>query len=223
MNENFIEPFYKAILEKQEELIRYIDQHVNVRIIPEQTVEEPKEIPVKDSPITVPCLIGGILVTAAGLIIGKTVLTVGGAIIIVVGGGAYLLNNRKRTSPEPEPIDYQNISNSLFQILRKVNKQISDEWYEFAGNQKNLLKSQIVSLNIDADRRQKMLEGALERSVIDISMTQILSELNTLANHKDIEEYRQYLTSVKERFTSAISKAYEEQRDIYQAVEKSYK
>lgn len=220
MIEDLVKPYYKAIQEEKEKLIGNVNQQINAITIPEKTNEKPTEASVKTSPIPAYCLGAGILILAAGLIIGKTVLTVGGG-LIAVGGGTSLLYNKRRALPEPEPdsVDYQSISNSIFQILKKLNKQISDEWYECTGKQKDLLKNNIANLNIEADKRQKMLERSLKRSVIDISMTQILSELNTLANHKNVAEYRQYLATLKTRFTSAVEKALEEQTTIYKSVE----
>lgn len=218
MIENLVKPYYKAIQEEQESLIRTLNEQMNAITIPEDATEKPAELPVKRSPIPASCLGAGILILAVGVVIGKTILTIGGT-IITIGGGACLLSNRKKTLPEPVTVDYQSTSNRIFQILKQLNKQISDEWYEFVGKQKDKLKDQIVNLDIEADKRQAMLERSLKRSVIDISMTQILSELNTLALHKNMTEYRQYLETLRMRFTSAVQKALEEQTDIYKSVE----
>lgn len=223
MNENLIEPFYKAIQDKQEELKQYVNKQIDAIIIPEQSAVKQEKQPVKTSNVPGGCIVAGIIAAATGIAIGKTVLTVGGIAVIVVGGLLFLNKKGNNKMPAPDSIDYDSISNELFQTLKNINKHVSDSWYEYTGKQKELLKNQISTSDIEVDKRQDMLEKSLKRSVVDVSMTQILSELSGLSRQKNSREYCQYLIIIKSRIDSAIEQAYNEQVKIYQAVEDASK
>lgn len=218
-----IKPFYKAIQDKQEELKQYVNNQIDTIIIPEQTAGKQEDQPVKTSHVPGGFIVAGIIAAATGIAIGKTVLTVGGVVVIVAGGLLFLNKKGKNKMPAPDSIDYDSISNELFQTLKNINKHVSDSWYEYTGKQKELLKNQISTSDIEADKRQEMLEKSLKRSVVDVSMTQILSELTRLSGKKDSREYRQYLVTIKSSLDSAIDQAYNEQVKIYQAVEDASK
>lgn len=114
------------------------------------------------------------------------------------------------------------MTQKLYKELEKTHAFVSDEWGSFLAMQKDTLKNDIRALDVDVDKKNKMLGASMSRSVISIAMLETLSELCTIEKKQDIEEYKKYIVSFQKSYEAIIENAYKEQLEIYKQVENAY-
>lgn len=61
---------------------------------------------------------------------------------------------------------------------------------------------------------------ALNRSVINFSMPDVLTDLSNIEKEHDIEKYKTYGTTFKQKYTDAIKSALSEQIERYNEIAK---
>lgn len=220
MIQNFINQYNAALLPKKEELLSYVENQIHNIEFPNQ----PAHIPTDSSKTALPkyCLGGGLLAILLGLALGKNLFSISGS--VAVAGGLYMLNKQKKAAPSTNTnkIDYPSLTQKLYKELEKIHTFVSNEWDNFLGTQKNTLKKDIRILDIDVDKKNKMLGVSMLRSVISMSMLETLSALCSIEKKQDIEEYKQYIISFQNSYKAIIEKAYKEQLEIYKQVEDAY-
>jgi hypothetical protein len=221
MKENFMNQYESALQSKKEALLTYLKNQVERVTLPtppqlpvEATVEA-KAIP----PFSF--LFGGLGLTAVigGICTGKGAIVTGGSILLLMSVGLYLRSKPGKQAPAVRDIiDYPALSNKLYKTIEGIHSFISEDWDNFLGKQKDALKNDIQALDVETDKKNKLLETAIKRSVIICSMLDELSALNAIERSQDITAYRDYLPLFEKKYGSIIEKAYREQKETYESI-----
>jgi len=157
----------------------------------------------------------------SGFMLGvKIVLLVLGIIACIVG--AYMILNKKnsndggngRKQENPE-FDFLKMANSIYTSLEGAHSHIAKEWDSFLGQQNAFLTSAIRSSGFDEEKKAEMIDKITKRSLIDFSMNDALTELNSVSKTKDISALKGTMDSIVEKYVREIGRACDEQISTY--------
>lgn len=160
----------------------------------------------------------GVILLAIGIGTKTPVITVGGG--VVTAAGLFAVNkkrNAKTQQPAPS-INYYRISEKVSYQIQSIHTHVSDSWNAFLSDQQNSLKQLIEMSGFNADTKNKMIELSLNRSIIQCSIMDVLSDLNKVEKQKNIEAYKQYSNEFLGKYQKIIEEAYKEQKQRYEAI-----
>lgn len=166
------------------------------------------------------CCIGvGALLFVVGLTTKTHIATIGGGIVAIAGLYG-LSRNNKQTVASVENVDFTAFTLKVYQQMEDIHTYVFNEWNEFLGKLKDELKQQIQMSDLDAGKKNKAIDLALNRSVINFSMPDVLTDLSNIEKEHDIEKYKTYGTTFKQKYTDAIKSALSEQIERYNEIAK---
>lgn len=215
--------YNKRIEQKQMELTSMLHRGVSsviLRFQAESDFETPRlTVSNNDKQINIIALIVGGVSTVAGMLVDGN--SNGGSIIkwMLLGGGiatiAYALYKRNTMpliSSETSPsYDFVELSSNVNRDLSKINRDIVDAWDKFISEQKDELKNSILQLDVDVDKKDKMMNAATTSSVLEYPMSSLFPKLINAANKKDINLIRTVIQQFEADFKEAIQKLCQEQ------------
>ena len=216
MNKEDLARYTEALTLKKNELTTYVEnriKQIDYPTVPSTPAQQPA--PSRSSYLGVGI---GVILLAIGIGTKTPVITVGGG--VVTAAGLFAVNkkrNAKAQQPAPD-INYYRISEKVSNQIQSIHTHVSDSWNAFLGEQQNSLKQLIETSGFDADTKNKMIELTLNRSIIQYSMTDVLSDLNKVEKQKSIEDYKQYSNEFLGRYKKIIEEAYKEQKQRYEAI-----
>lgn len=215
MIHNIMTSYDKAILAKRDELISFANSELSSITFPAndeiyKPVTNPKT---NNSGLAIAC---GIAVLAFGLFTDKTAISICGGLI--AAGGGLLLKRKSVSAPAINSIDYFAVTQQTYQVIRNINKHISEEWDNFLGKQIEKLKTEIQAMNINEETKSRMISEAISRSVFNSPASDALNKLTNFGNQKNLSAYKQYVEKLKRAYSIALNKAYDEQHIIYNKV-----
>ena len=154
-----------------------------------------------------------------GLTTKTHIATIGGGIVAIAGLYG-LSRNNKQTVASVENVDFTAFTLKVYQQMEDIHTYVFNEWNEFLGKLKDELKQQIQMSDLDAGKKNKAIDLALNRSVINFSMPDVLTDLSNIEKEHDIEKYKTYGTTFKQEYTDAIKSALSEQIERYNEIAK---
>lgn len=218
---SIIDKYNAALDSKRSELATFASDGVGRISLPSPTpVVQDVSTPSVNGKTATALLVGGTAVLIGGIALSKVMIGVLGGLALA-GGVAMKVAGRKPVTTEStlsEPKYYQ-ITNRVYAQLSDIQKHLFNEWKQTVENNKDKLKSEILSLGIDDEKKNAAIQAILSMSVLDIPMMTVSSELSAVEKQKSVEAYRQYLQTFKSRCLAAIDKAVEEQKTIYAKID----
>lgn len=208
---------YNATLDaKRNELATFASNHVAKISLPNQTPTIKNNTTSGINKAATALLVGGAVVLIGGIAMDKPLIGVFGG-IVCIGGIAIKVANRKTATPTSTPSEtkYYQITDKVYAQLSDIQKHLFDEWKQTVEDNKDKLKSEIQSFEIDDEKKDTFIQAILSTSVLDISMMTVSSELSAVEKQKNIDAYRIYLQTFQSRCLAAIDKAAAEQKAIY--------
>lgn len=213
-----------ALKEEKDRLIVFFKDRMSTIVFPENNtiVGNKQDSPTATNEKTPLYLLGG---GALGLIVG---LCVKATAISVLGGaacavGAYMYFNNKNVAQggdsglkqENRDFDYSRMSNNIYKTLESAHSHISKEWDTFLSQQNNILVSAIRSSDLDEDKKSELIDKVITRSLIDFSMMDAFTELNSISKTKDVLALKRTTDSIVEKYVAEIGRACDEQLSTY--------
>lgn len=214
---SIIDKYNAALDSKRSELAAFTSNGVGKISLPSQTpVVQITNTPSENGKTATALIAGGVVVLIGGVALSKTLLGVLGGIALA-GGIAMKMASGKNatTSSVPSEPKYYQITNRVYAQLSDIQKHLFNEWKQTVEDNKDNLKNEIQSLDIDEEKKNAAIQAILSTSVLDIPMMTVSSELSAVEKQKSIDAYRQYLHTFKSRCLAAIDKAVMEQKAIY--------
>ena len=216
MNKEDLTRYTETLTSKKNELIAYVEnqiKQIDYPTAPSTTTQQPT--PSRSSYLGVGI---GVILLAIGIGTKTPLITVGGGVVTAVG---LLAVNKKRNAKAQQPaptIDYYRISEKVSHQIQSIHTHVSDSWNAFLGDQQNSLKQLIETSTLDVETKNKMIELSLNRSIIQCSMMDVLSDLNKIEKQQNIKDFKQYANGFLEKYQKIIEEAYMEQKHRYEAI-----
>lgn len=213
---------YNADLDsKRSELDAFTSNGVGRISLPSPaSIVQSEKAPSPNGKIATALLVGGAAVLIGGIALSKTVIGVLGGVVLAGGIAMKVVSGNKsaaaNVSSEPK---YYQITSRVYAQLSDMQKHLFGEWKQTVEDNKDKLKSEIQSLDIDDEKKNAAIQAILTTSVLDIPMMTVSFELSAVEKQKSVEAYRQYLQNFKSRCLTAIDKAVEEQKTIYAKID----
>ncbi len=160
----------------------------------------------------------GIALLAIGIGTKIPAITVGGGIATAAGLYAVSKKRNAETQHSTPNINYYRISEKISYQIQSIHTYVSDNWDDFLKEQQNSMKHLIETSRINSETKNKMIELSLNRSIIQYSMMDVLSDLSKIEKKQSIEAYKQYSSDFLENYQKSIEKAYWEQKQRYEAI-----
>lgn len=219
MKKEDINKFLDALSLKKDEFKRYVDEQVKNIHYPEDQLPVERVDKTNSSPnIGYLSLGGGLLLTAVGLFknpgAAANILTVGGVLMTIAS--IYSIKkqkDQKPTTPQQTPsLDLYVVTEKINNTVKSIHTHVSDGWSDFlSGNQKQLA-SLIEKSELEVEKRNKLIEQAYKKTVIQYSMLDVLSDLSNIEREKNIDLYKNYVNSFCKKYKDVIESAYIEQK-----------
>jgi hypothetical protein len=163
---------------------------------------------------------GGVAGVIVGLCVKATALWVLGGVAGAIG--AYMMLNKKNTAgdgnsqkQENQEFDFSKMANSIYKSLEGAHAHITKEWDSFLGQQNGFLTSAIRSSVLDEEKKAEMIDKVTKRSLIEFSMMDAFTELNSVSKTKDISALKRTMDSIVEKYVREIGRACNEQISTY--------
>ena len=209
-------PFVVALEQKQNELLLFVKQQTDNIDYPSQ--KELASLPIssnKTSPVPQYCIAGGAAALIIGLFAKSSIIPIAGGLAIL--GGIYLGAKQKNnvSAPQTPLINYDDLANRIYKNIEKTFSYVAEEWDSFLGKKKDELKLAIAASDLDNDNKQAMIERVMERTVIDFSMTKVLTELTKIAHEENVAAFKSYIQDFVRSFSEEIKKQGARQKEIY--------
>ena len=219
MNKAYLDKIGGELTSKANNLTLYLSTQLQQINYPQQ--EDKVNDNTKASGTTLQkCSIGvGALLFVVGLTTKTHIATIGGGIVAIAGLYG-LSRNNKQTVASVENVDFTAFTLKVYQQMEDIHTYVFNEWNEFLGKLKDELKQQIQMSDLDAGKKNKAIDLALNRSVINFSMPDVLTDLSNIEKEHDIEKYKTYGTTFKQKYTDAIKSALSEQIERYNEIAK---
>ena len=219
MNKEYLDKIGGELTSKANNLTLYLSTQLQQINYPQQ--EDKVNDNTKASGTTLQkCCIGvGALLFVVGLTTKTHIATIGGGIVAIAGLYG-LSRNNKQTVASVENVDFTAFTLKVYQQMEDIHTYVFNEWNEFLGKLKDELKQQIQMSDLDAGKKNKAIDLALNRSVINFSMPDVLTDLSNIEKEHDIEKYKTYGTTFKQKYTDAIKSALSEQIERYNEIAK---
>lgn len=216
MNKELIKFYMEALTSKRNELQSMVKSRIGQIAYPQQASELVPEKP-KSSAAYPSCIGVGALLLILGLATKSNVVAVGGGLVAAVG--IYGMSKGKGARKmESEQIDYALFTGKLNAQLGEIHALAVNSWDEFSMAQGTELKRAIQTSSLTESEKDKMMDLAIRRSVIQFSMMDVLSALNQIEKEHNIQSYKDYCAQFENQYVGAIEQAYQEQLKRYQAM-----
>lgn len=216
MNKELIKFYMEALTSKRNELQSMVKSRIGQIAYPQQASELVPEKP-KSSAAYPSCIGVGALLLILGLATKSNVVAVGGGLVAAVG--IYGMSKGKGARKmESEQIDYAMFTGKLNAQLGEIHALAVNSWDEFSMAQGTELKRAIQTSSLTESEKDKMMDLAIRRSVIQFSMMDVLSALNQIEKEHNIQSYKDYCAQFENQYVGAIEQAYQEQLKRYQAM-----
>ncbi len=215
MNKPDLESYEIVLQAIRQELMSYISDNVSKIELRQQLPDV--VAPVKNNSLVYPCCIGiGALLLIIGAATKTNLVTIGG--LVVAGVGIFGMTRRKVAPATDEKINYSALTNSVYGKLEDIHKKVTRSWDNKLIEQKDKLKNELLASDLTPEQKDKAMNYAVSRSIIQFSMMDVLSELNRIERMQDVEKYCQYKTEFIKKYHNAIDKAYNEQYQRYESI-----
>lgn len=216
MNKELIKSYMEALTSKRNELQSMVKSRIAQIVYPQQSSELVPEKP-KSSAAYPSCIGVGALLLILGLATKSNVVAVGGGLVAAVG--IYGMSKGKGARKmESEQIDYTMFTGKLNAQLGEIHALAVNSWDEFSMAQGTELKRAIQTSSLTESEKDKMMDLAIRRSVIQFSMMDVLSALNQIEKEHNIQSYKDYCAQFENQYVGAIEQAYQEQLKRYQTM-----
>lgn len=212
-----------AIKEEKERLISFLRDRMSTIVFPEnQNPVENKQSPASTTNENLPkyLLGGGVAGVIVGLCVKATALWVLGGVVGAIG--AYMMLNKKNAvgggnsqRQENQNFDFSKMANSIYKSLEGAHAHITKEWDSFLGQQNAFLSSAIRSSDCSEEKKAEMIDKVTKRSLIEFSMMDAFTELNSVSKAKDIAALKRAKDAIVEKYVREINRACEEQLSTY--------
>lgn len=214
MNKINIAKYQDALESKRKELNDYVTTQVaNISFqVPTSIADNRKQSPSK-TPKAITA--AGIVALLAGLMGNSTALSIVGACATTCGGYLLLKSRKDHDSNVPPSVDYRSLARKTYKQLEAIYSHAISDWDNSLGAQKDTLKNEIQLLQVEAEKKNALMDIAIKRSVISFSMLNIMSTLNNVAKDGNINAFKTCNETFVEQLTSAINLAYREQSKHY--------
>lgn len=214
---SIIDKYNAALDSKRSELAAFASNGVGRISLPSSApIVQSEKAPSPNSKVATALLVGGAAVLIGGIALSKTVIGVLGGVVLVGGIAMKVVGGNKSAAANvPSEPKYYQITSRVYVQLSDIQKHLFGDWKQTVEDNKDKLKSEIQSLDIDEEKKNTAIQTILTTSVLDIPMMTVSSELSAVEKQKSVEAYRQYLQTFKSRCLAAIDKAVEEQKTIY--------
>ncbi len=223
MIEKEINEASKAIKEEKERLVAFFRDRMSTIVFPEnQNPVESIQSSAFATNENLPkyLLGGGVVGVIVGLCVESTTLWVLGGVAGAVG--AYLMlskkntavdrNNRRQENPE---LDFSKMANAIYKSLEGVHAHITKEWDSFLGQQNAFLCSAIRLSDCSEEKKAELIDKVTKRSLIEFSMMDAYTELNTVSRAKDVQAMKRVMDTIVGKYEKEIARACEEQLSTY--------
>lgn len=211
-----LKPYEDAVSAMRQELSSYVNDKIALIEYPQPSVSEVKS---KNS-FVYPCCIGvGALLLIVGAVTKTHIVSIGGAAIAVVGvyGVVRKKDNTSKNDKKVE-VNYSELTNSIYRSLETVHKDVTCRWDDLLAKQKDKLKREVMSSDLSSDQKDKIMDNVVSKSIIKISMMDVLMDLSQIEKTRDVNQYRQYCTNFIDKYNKAIADAYNEQIKYYDRI-----
>ena len=216
MNKELIKSYMEALTSKRNELQSMVKSRIGQIAYPQQASELVPEKP-KSSAAYPSCIGVGALLLILGLATKSNVVAVGGGLVAAVG--IYGMSKGKGARKmDSEQRDYAMFTGKLNAQLGEIHALAVNSWDEFSMAQGTELKRAIQTSSLTESEKDKMMDLAIRRSVIQFSMMDVLSALNQIEKEHNIQSYKDYCAQFENQYVGAIEQAYQEQLKRYQAM-----
>lgn len=219
MNTESLNKIEEELTSKTNDLISYVSTHLQQINYPQQDIKENNST-AAPAPSFGKYGIGvGALLLVVGLATKIHIVTIGGGIVAAAGLFS-LKRNNKPTGITKKSIDYSALTLSVYKRMEDIHTYVFNEWDRFLGSLKDSLKQQVQMSDFDTEKKNKIIDLALNRSVVKFSMPDVLTDLSKVEKEHDVEKYKTYSADFKQKYTNAIKAAYSEQLERYKKIAK---
>jgi len=233
-----------ALKEEKERLVAFLRDRMSTIVFPEnQTLIEVKQSSATVANERLPKLLlgGGVIAFVIGLCLRtshntsqalqnddgngfmlgvKIVLLVLGIIACIVG--AYMILSKKNGNfgenvrkQENLEFDFSKMANTIYKSLEGAHAHITKEWDSFLGQQNAFLSSVIRLSDCSEEKKAELIDKVTKRSLIEFSMMDAYTELNTVSRAKDVQAMKRVMDTIVEKYEKEIARACEEQLSTY--------
>lgn len=223
MIEKEINEASKAIKEEKERLVAFFRDRMSTIVFPEnQNLVKANQGSASTTNENLPkyLLGGGVAGVIVGLCFKATALWVLGGVVGAVG--AYMMLSKKNAvgggisrTQETHEYDYSKMANSIYKSLEGAHAHITKEWDSFLGQQNAFLSSAIRLSDCSEEKKAELIDKVTKRSLIEFSMMDALTELNSVSKTKDISSLKRTMDSIIEKYVMEICRACDEQISTY--------
>lgn len=126
---------------------------------------------------------------------------------------------RKEQPYEEKHTNYAMITSSTYERLRTIVNKVAEEWNRFLLSQRDAIKNEVNNSNLDVDKKNKIFDMIVNRSVIEFSMINVLSDLNKIESKRSVDAYKSYCADFASKYIDALKTAFKEQQQRYAAIE----
>lgn len=212
-----------SLKEEKERLIAFLKDRMSTIIFPEnQNILEADQGLASTTNENLPkyLLGGGVAGVIVGLCVKVTALWVLGCVVCAIG--AYMMLNKKGTAgggngqkQENQEIDFSKMANFIYKSLEGAHTNITKEWDSFLGQQNAFLSSAIRLSDCSEEKKAEMIDKVTKRSLIEFSMMDAFTELNSVSKTKDISALKRTMDRIVEKYVMEIGRACDEQVSTY--------
>lgn len=222
MIEKEINEASKAIKEEKERLVAFFRDRMSTIVFPEnQDLVKANQGSSSTTNENLPkyLLGGGVAGVVAGLCFKATALWVLGGVVGAVG--AYMILSKKNVgggisqTQETQEYDYSKMANSIYKSLEGVHAHITKEWDSFLGQQNAFLCSAIRLSDCSEEKKAELIDKVTKRSLIEFSMMDAYTELNTVSRAKDVQAMKRVMDTIVGKYEKEIARVCEEQLSTY--------
>lgn len=212
-----------ALQEEKEHLIAFLKERMSTIVFPEdQTLAEAKQgsATIMNEKLPIYLLGGGALGLIVGLCAKITAIWVFGGVAGAIG--AYLLLSKKNDVGEVnsrkqdgQVFDFSKISNTIYKSLEGAHSHIAKEWDSYLVQQNAYLSSVIRSSDLSEEEKIRMIDKVTKRSIIEFSMMDAFTELNSVSKTKNVSAIKRTLDLIVEKYIIEIGRACDKQLSVY--------
>lgn len=212
-----------AIKEEKEKLVSFFRERMSTFVFPEnQNPVENKQnaTPATNENLPKYLLGGGVAGVIVGLCVKATTLWVLGGVAGAIG--AYMMLSKKNTvgggnsqRQENLEFDFSKMANSIYKSLEGAHAHITKEWDSFLGQQNAFLSSAIRLSDCSEEKKAELIDKVTKRSLIEFSMMDAYTELNTVSRAKDVQAMKRAMDTIVGKYEKEIARACEEQLSTY--------
>lgn len=212
-----------AIKEEKERLISFLKDRMSTIVFPKnQNPVENKQGSASITNENLPkyLLGGGVAGVIVGLCVKATTLWVLGGVVGAIG--AYMMLNKKNAvgggyslRQENQEFDFSKMANSIYKSLEGAHAHITKEWDAFLSQQNAVLISAIRLSDCSEEKKAELIDKVTKRSLIEFSMMDAYTELNTVSRAKDVQAMKRAMDTIVGKYEKEIARACEEQLSTY--------